>query len=133
MPGKLNCRSLRAFLFLILTKLILHILSLFCSTGDHACSFNTGNIGYKSCYGLKSCYYNQGGVIGKMIMSKDDITGSEPGASCVGTNPTNISAEGYSGICQQNAAIEIGESSCTDGELVCSFIGMRNPTSIGDK
>ena len=117
---------------MILTKLILHILSLFCSKGDHACSFNNGNIGYKSCYGLKSCSNNKGGVIGKMIMSKDDITGSEPGASCVGTNPTNISAKDYLGICQDNVAKEIGESSCTDGELVCYSI-TRNPISIGDK
>ena len=133
MPGKLNCKqSLRAFLFLILPNFILHFLLLFCSTGDHACSSNQGNIGYKSCYGLRSCYNNKGGVIGKMIMSKDDITGSEPGASCVGTNPTNISPKDYLGICQDNVAKEIGESSCTDGELVCYSI-TRNPISIGDK
>lgn len=82
------------------------------SMGDFACHHNTGNIGFKSCDGLKSCHGNSG-LVGQMLWSTDNVD-TTPGGSCASEARGEDDVEDvdlYSGVCQGNAA-EIKDRSC---------------------
>ena len=82
------------------------------SMGDYACHHNTGNIGFKSCDGLKSCHGNSGPV-GQMLWSTEDVD-TTPGGSCASEARDEDDVEDvdlYSGVCQGNAAT-IKDRSC---------------------
>ena len=110
--------------------------------GDYACFNSHGNIGFKSCDGLNACFQSRG-QIGTMVLTNSSLADmdTEPGPSCVDPtmkrvdeleDPDDVSE--FEGVCMHNAAEEIGEDSCKEGERVCTWNGVvdldtREPTS----
>ena len=119
------------------------------SLGDYACFNCQGDIGFKSCDGLKACFQSNSTRIGTMVLTNSSLADmdTDPRPSCVDQtmkteddldDPDDVSE--FEGVCMNNAAEEIGEHSCIDGERVCTYNGldldMGMPTSpritIGD-
>lgn len=86
------------------------------SIGEYACSMNTGNIGYKSCDGLKVCAGNYGNV-GYMVMNPDNAD-ELPEGSCIDEIKVGNAVEdpdAYLGVCQFNGG-NIEDKSCSGTE-----------------
>ena len=118
------------------------------SLGDYACFGSHGHIGFESCDGLNACFGSRG-RIGTMVLTNSSLAemDTDPRPSCIDPtmrteddldDPDDVSE--FEGVCMNNAAEEIGEHSCIDGERVCTYNGldldMGMPTSpritIGD-